>query len=176
MDIYLEIFGYIGTALVILSMTMTSLKSLRIFNICGSVISAIYSVIVNAWPIAIMNAALVFINIFQLWRRARSKREYTHFVVGSNDAVACYFLGLYEKDIKKDYPGFDLMKTDNREIHIVYMGNKFVGMLVGVRLGELFATDACYVLPEHRAAVEKKVFNPELSSLGVTRITMNMQD
>jgi len=176
MDIYLEIFGYIGTALVILSMTMTSLNSLRIFNICGSVISAIYSVVVNAWPIAIMNAALVFINIFQLWRRARSKREYTHLVVGPDDATARYFLGLYKEELKKDYPDYDSLKTDDREIHIVYMGNKFVGMLVGVRRGEVFTTDACYVLPEHRTAVEKKVFNPELSSLGVTRIAMNMQD
>ena len=46
--ILLEIFGYIGTGLVLLSMAMTSMKKLRILNMAGSVISAIYSAICGA--------------------------------------------------------------------------------------------------------------------------------
>lgn len=42
-DIYLEIFEYIGTILVVGSMLMTSVAKLRIVNICVSTISAIYS-------------------------------------------------------------------------------------------------------------------------------------
>ena len=38
MNILLEIFGYIGTAFIILSMTMKSMNKLRVFNIIGSVI------------------------------------------------------------------------------------------------------------------------------------------
>ena len=66
MNIYLEIFGYIGTALVIVSMMMKSINKLRIFNISGAVISMIYSIIVTAWPIVVMNACLIAINSYQL--------------------------------------------------------------------------------------------------------------
>jgi len=66
MEIFLEIFGYIGTALVILSMTMKSLTKLRIINISGSVISMIYAVIVGTWPIVVMNACLILINSYHL--------------------------------------------------------------------------------------------------------------
>ena len=66
--LYLEIFGYIGTALVVVSMLMTSLNKLRIVNIYGSIISLVYSLLVNAYPIAIMNLCLILINSFHLIR------------------------------------------------------------------------------------------------------------
>lgn len=66
MNIYLEIFGYIGTTLVVISMMMSSLTKLRIINICGSIISTIYSIICNTWPIAVMNISLILINLFHL--------------------------------------------------------------------------------------------------------------
>lgn len=68
MNIYLELFGYLGTFLVIASMIMTSINKLRILNITGSIISLIYSVIINAYPIVLLNAALILINTFQLIR------------------------------------------------------------------------------------------------------------
>ena len=67
-EILLELFGYPGTALVIASMMMTSLGLLRIFNISGSLISAIYSAIIGAWPVFLMNVALIVINVIQLLR------------------------------------------------------------------------------------------------------------
>ena len=66
MDIYLEIVGYIGTILVVVSMMMSSLTKLRIVNICGSIISTVYAIICNTWPIAIMNICLILINLFHL--------------------------------------------------------------------------------------------------------------
>lgn len=66
MNIYLEIFGYIGTALVILSMTMKSINKLRAINMAGGTISMIYSAIISAWPIVIMNVCLISINAYQL--------------------------------------------------------------------------------------------------------------
>ena len=74
MNIFLEIFGYIGTALVVGSMLMTSVAKLRIVNICGSAIAAIYSLIIGTYPILIMNVAIVIINIVQLVILCRKKK------------------------------------------------------------------------------------------------------
>lgn len=68
MRIYLEIFGYIGTALVLLSMLMTDIKWLRAINMAGSLISFIYALCTNTMPIAVMNGALLVINGVQLAR------------------------------------------------------------------------------------------------------------
>lgn len=66
MNLYLEIFGYIGTLLIFLSMTMSTLKRLRILNLSGSVISMIYSLILPAYPIAFLNFGLVIVNVYKL--------------------------------------------------------------------------------------------------------------
>ncbi len=74
-NIYLEIFGYTGTALVVISMMMTSVTKLRIFNMSGSVISAIYAGICGTWPIVVLNISLFLINGFHLIRDAVGKRK-----------------------------------------------------------------------------------------------------
>ena len=62
--IFLEVFGYIGTALVIISMMMTSVVKLRIINMCGGLISLIYAVLCNTWPVVVLNACLISINMY----------------------------------------------------------------------------------------------------------------
>ena len=42
-EIMLEIFGYIGTAIVLLSFLMTDMKLMRIVNMTGGTISLIYA-------------------------------------------------------------------------------------------------------------------------------------
>lgn len=74
---FLEIFGYIGTALVIISMMMSSVTKLRIINICGSIISGTYSYLSNAWPIVIMNICLIIINVYHLIKDFLLKKHMT---------------------------------------------------------------------------------------------------
>ncbi len=75
MNIYLEIFGYLGTALVLLSMMMRSMTRLRMVNMAGSGISLIYGAAVGAWPVVALNLGLILINAAQLVRQTRYKKE-----------------------------------------------------------------------------------------------------
>jgi hypothetical protein len=75
MNPYLEFFGYIGTALVVVSMMMTSVTRLRVLNICGSVIGAIYALIGGVYPMALMNICLIGINLYRLVRDGRGGAE-----------------------------------------------------------------------------------------------------
>ena len=75
MNVYLEIFGYIGTALVILSMTMKSINKLRIVNISGAIVSAIYSALISAWPIVLLNVTLTTINLYHVIKTCVSKKK-----------------------------------------------------------------------------------------------------
>ncbi len=74
-NIYLEIFGYVGTALVIISMMMTSVFKLRVINVCGGAISAVYSVFYGAWAVVVMNICLIIINIFHIIRELRRRNR-----------------------------------------------------------------------------------------------------
>lgn len=75
MEVIYEIIGYTGTAFVLLSMMMTSVKKLRIFNLCGAVLSAFYALMTNAMPVAALNLCLTVINLVQLYRLRNKKEE-----------------------------------------------------------------------------------------------------
>ena len=74
MNVALEIFGYLGMALVLLSMMMTSLKWLRIINMSGAITCAIYGILTNTWPTAWLNIGLLLIQIVQLIRLQKKEK------------------------------------------------------------------------------------------------------
>ena len=77
----LELFGYLGTALVLLSFFMHDIKWLRAINMAGGLISLIYALLVNTMPVVVLNASLICINAYQLAviiikeRKEREKEE-----------------------------------------------------------------------------------------------------
>jgi hypothetical protein len=66
MNILFEIIGYIGTGLIILSMTMSSVRKLRVINISGSVFSAVYAILTGAYPVLVLNIFLIAVNLYKL--------------------------------------------------------------------------------------------------------------
>lgn len=86
--IALEIFGYFGTALVILSFFMRDLKWLRAINMAGGLVSLIYAVCMNTMPVVVLNAVLITINAFQLVRDIiRDKKSVSDV---NNDGESAY--------------------------------------------------------------------------------------
>lgn len=82
--VWLEIFGYFGTALVLLSFVMKDIKWLRAINMAGGLISLIYAVCVNTMPVVVLNASLITINGIQLMRILREERNKCEAVNNEN--------------------------------------------------------------------------------------------
>ncbi len=71
----IELFGYLGSVLVIISMLMTSVKKLRILNMTGSLIFTIYAIIIKSYPTALLNSFLVIINLMHLIRIIKKEKR-----------------------------------------------------------------------------------------------------
>ncbi len=145
--ILIEVFGYIGTALVILSMLMTSVLKLRVLNICGSVVSAVYAAISGAYPVVLLNVTLIAVNVFQLIRMRR-KKSFHHVSSTAADPNLAYLLELYRGDIKAYYPEYAV--REDAEVHFVYHGSEIVGFLVGKREEDLLQIEIDYATPGFR--------------------------
>ena len=85
--IALEIFGYFGTALVLLSFIMRDIKWLRAINMAGGLISLIYAICVNTMPVVVLNASLITINGVQLISIIKKERNQAK---GMTDTNASY--------------------------------------------------------------------------------------
>ena len=63
----IELLGYIATFLVAVSFLCKSMTRLRAINALGATLFVIYSFIITAYPVALLNAFLVCVNLYQLW-------------------------------------------------------------------------------------------------------------
>lgn len=63
---YFELLGYSASVLVAVSLTMRSLTRLRVINMVGSLLFTIYGFIIGAYPVAVLNAFIVLVNIYYL--------------------------------------------------------------------------------------------------------------
>ncbi len=61
-----EILGYASMALVLISMLMKNMKTLRILNSISCAMFVVYGFALNAYPIIIMNILVIFINVYRL--------------------------------------------------------------------------------------------------------------
>lgn len=68
METFIEILGYLGMALVVLSFTMKNIVLLRVINISGALLSGIYGYITKTYPTGILNTILFIINSYYLIR------------------------------------------------------------------------------------------------------------
>lgn len=170
MNIYLEIFGYVGTALVLLSMMMTSVVKLRIFNTIGSVISMTYSFLCGAWPVVFLNLGLIIINVYQLIRLGRAKVVFSYVPVDMNDKSLAYFLQHHKLDIAKYFPGFRFAAKSVEEAHMVYAGAEPVGVLIGKRVGDDLQVELDYATVKYRDCSVAMFLYACLKETGVARL------
>jgi Flp pilus assembly protein protease CpaA len=63
-----EIFGYFAMIVVLISMLMTDIKKLRITNSIASLMFFIYGLFLSAYPIVVMNALVIMINLYKLYK------------------------------------------------------------------------------------------------------------
>jgi len=75
MNTWVELLGYLGSALVVCSTLMTSVVRLRLVNMAGSVLSGVYGLIIGSFPLALMNFCLIVINGWNLYRLLKMKQE-----------------------------------------------------------------------------------------------------
>lgn len=131
----IEIFGYIGSVLVVVSMLMSSVVKLRVINVAGSIISGTYALIIGSFPLALMNICLIVINVYNLYKLLKTEQKYD-FIEGTTvDTFMEYFLDHYRQDILTYFPEFEEKKVDVDRAYMVCCDGNPAGLLLGKDLG-----------------------------------------
>lgn len=173
MKLFMEIFGYVGTALVLTSMMMTSVMKLRIFNTIGSVISMLYAAYTGTWPVFLLNLGLVIINVAQMIRLRKTKVEFRHVKVGAGDTLLRFFLKANQEEIEKYIPGYSYAPDGNTRVHMVLDGMEAVGVLIGTEENGVFHAELDYVTPKYRDCSVAHFLFGELKQAGITAVCQN---
>ncbi|WP_282944580.1 hypothetical protein [Cellulomonas endometrii] len=165
----LEIIGWVGSALVVVSLMQARVLRFRWMNFAGSVIAAAYNAVVGIWPFAVMNAVIAVIDAYWLWRLTRERHDaevYEVVPVGAGDHYLRHVLGVHAADIAAFYPSFAVPApggeaggaeapaadaAGRRWAYLVLRGDETVGVVV-VRDagGEVGEVELDYVTPRFR--------------------------
>ncbi len=125
---FIEILGYIASVLVALSLMMSNILRLRIINAIGALAFSIYGLIIHAYPVAVVNGWIFFVDIYYLIKMMSEKDSFELFEVRSFDsAYFVKFLDFYRKDIEEFFPEFKVEKL-NDSFKAVFISRNMVSV------------------------------------------------
>jgi hypothetical protein len=135
----LEIIGWVGSVLVVVSLMQARVLRFRWLNFAGSVIATAYNTVVGIWPFAAMNGVIAVIDAYWLWRLTRERHDadvYEVVPVGAGDHYLRHVLGVHADDIARYYPSFGRPgeaagdAAAGRWAYLVLRGDETVGVVV----------------------------------------------
>lgn len=167
----IEMAGYFGSALVLVSFLMVSVVKLRVINALGSLIFAIYALIIQSYPTALMNFCLVGINIFYLVRLQNTAKHY-HLISGrAEDAFFSYVLRYYKEDIKHCFPTLQWEKHPVDTAYIVCADTTPAGLFMGSRRSDgALEIVLDYATPAYRDYSIGEYLYAKLQKEGITKL------
>ena len=166
----LEIFGYIGSALVVISMLMSSIVKLRIINTIGSVISFVYALFCGAMPLALMNICLIIINLYGLYKLLRSKKTYELVKGTGEESLVTHFMDRYSDDIQKFFPDFRKEEAAGKMAYITCCEDEPAGLMLGDVKDKTFDILFDYSTPKYRDSSVAKYLYEKLEEEDISEL------
>ena len=147
----LEWIGYSASIIIAISMTMSSIVRFRWINLVGASTFAAYGLLINAFPVAILNGFIVSVDIFYLLRIYSKKELFETLEIRKDNQYLVRFLEFHNKEIQKFFPGFTYKPEMNTISFFVLRNTNIAGIFLAHH-----AKDGClrvgldYVVPEYR--------------------------
>ena len=173
---WLEVLGWVGSAVLVYSLTRTRVLAFRALNLVASVLLVAYNAVLGIWPMVAMNGVIAGINVYHLVRMATTRDDeatYDVVEVGPTEDYLGHVLRRHAPDIERHNPGFAwdgavpgrsafLVVRDTETVGVVLISHVEVDDTVG-------QVELDYVLPRFRDfSVGKFVYRREglLARLG----------
>lgn len=151
MDAFYEIIGYVASALVAISLMMSSILRLRIINLMGAILFTAYGLLIQAYPVAIVNFIIVLINLYFLYDLFTNKEYFRLLSVSPTSDYLEAFLNLHADDIRQIWPAFRFEPQPNTLIYFVLRDLVPAGLIIAEETADsLLTVQLDYVIPGYR--------------------------
>lgn len=170
----IELIGYLGSILVLLSFAMSSVVKLRIINSIGGFVFAIYALIIRSYPTAIMNMCLVAINMYYLYCLRKDTPHFDMITGKSEDHFLNYILDYYRDDIKTYFSEWNRSDKKVDVAYLVCCDASPAGVLLGRYIDEKSLEILVdYSTPVYRDCSVGKYLYSRLQEKGIQTLVFN---
>ncbi|GAB4488649.1 MAG: hypothetical protein OHK0031_12490 [Anaerolineales bacterium] len=145
-----ELVGYAASLLVAVSLMMKSIVRLRVINLLGALIFVTYGLLIRAYPVALMNALIVGIDLYYLTQAWRQKDFFSLLKVSPADEYLRRFLEFYQPEIAHFLPEFRLPQNENLLAWFVLRNMVPAGLFLVRQEGENGHVLLDFVIPGYR--------------------------
>lgn len=158
-----EIIGYIASALIAISLMMSSILKLRVINLLGAAFFSLYGLLIGAYPVAVVNFIIVLIDLYYVREILTSKEYFTLIEVQPDNNYLKYFLTFYDDEIKQFFPQFSPTLSEEQRIFFVLRDMIPAGLFITeARDDSSLAVKLDFVIPGYRDfKIGKFVFSKE---------------
>ena len=132
--VWLEVIGWLGSALVVASLAQARVLRFRVLNLVGAVLATGYNAALSIWPFVAMNGVIAVIDVYWLIRLQRERHDeaaYEVIEVEPTDAYLAHVLAVNLEDIRSFQPGFGWdASVPGRLAFLVLRADETVGVVV----------------------------------------------
>lgn len=145
-----EIIGYVGSVLIVASLAMSSIIRLRIVNLAGASVFAVYGALIGSAPIILTNAAITILDLWYLRRELTTREDLSVVSVEADDPFLAAFLDRYGTDMETFAD--QSVPLEEAEVHFVMLRDANpAGVFLGTwRGGGEIRVIVDYVAPPYR--------------------------
>ena len=112
--VLLESVGYLASALIAVSLMMSSLLRLRIINLIGAAMFSLYGFLIHAYPVAVLNGIIVGVNLVYLLKMLRQKEFFRLLKLKPDSEYLAYFLKFHAKEINHILSEFNYIPREDQ--------------------------------------------------------------
>lgn len=148
---FLTYFGYVASAIIALSMTMSSIVKFRWINLVGALSFATYGLFIDAIPVTFLNGFIAVVDIYYLSKIYSKKEHFETLEVLSDNKYLLKFLKFHDKDIQNFFPGFTYKPEMNTISFFVLRNMRVAGIFLAHRENDdTLRVGLDYVITEYR--------------------------
>lgn len=167
----LDLFGYLASVVILISLTMSSIVRLRWINMIGGALFTVYGLMLHSMPTAFLNFGIVIIDIYYLVKLYRKKESFKIIEANRDSELLTYFYETNNKELE-EYFGKNELHGD--KAFFMLRDNHTAGILVGEVIDGSLRVDVDFVTAEYRDFKLGKYFfneNPEeLKKRGIKKV------
>ena len=134
-DHWLDLFGWAGSALLIVSLLQARVLRFRALNLVAGLMLVVFNALVGVWPMVAMNLATSGINVYFISRLLSQRHDSAAFrVLGvkSDDVYLAHVLEVHQADVRRHQPDFswDGVPREDRRPFLILRGDETVGVVI----------------------------------------------
>ncbi len=151
-EYWIQIIGYSGSFLIAMSLSMKSISRLRKINLIGASTFALYGLLMQAYPVLILNSFISLVDIYYLFQMQRKKDYFELLPIRTNQSpFLLRFLEYHRDDIKTFFPEFNFDSEKDYLIAFVLRNLMPVSLFIAKKEeGETLRICLDYSIPAYR--------------------------